>query len=394
MIMMLNIVFLVGPLSAQEVTANNLNIVYVSTNGNDTNDGSQPHPFQSLSKAISSVNGNGTICVGRGTYSGPKNRNLTINKNVKITSNGSDEFITIDAENQDSILNINSNITVKIENIIFKNAVGDYGAAIYNLGNLSINRSCLASNSANYGGAVYNGGVLDITHTNIESNTATFAGSILNKGSINVSYTNFNYNSAIREGGAIVNLGEMDIRDNCCFSNNKAPGNGDQNGGGGAIGNEGDLTFTNTTFYSNEAVFGGAILNRNNGTILMNSSYFSFNNADFGGAIDNTNECTINNTYFVYNSADEYGGGLYNTVDGFYNMTNSIIRENKAIDLNLKYGKGGGVYNKGYCILTNNKITNNIATQSGGAIENNNGYLENVGTNIFSKNNPDNIHNT
>ena len=234
-IMMLNMVGLVGPLSAQEVMDSTLNIVYVSTNGNDTNDGSRSHPIQSLSKAISLVTGNGTICVERGKYSGPQNRNLTINKNVTIISNEYDEYIIIDAENQDSILKINSNNKVKIENIVFKNAVGDYGYAIYNLGNLSINRSCLASNSANYGGAVYNGGDLDITHTNIESNSATFAGSILNKGSLSISYTNFNYNSAIREGGAIVNLGEMNLQDDCCFSNNKAPGNGDQNGGGGVL---------------------------------------------------------------------------------------------------------------------------------------------------------------
>ena len=89
--------------------------VYVSTTGNDNGNGTSSDPFKSLSKAISIVDSNGNIHLANGSYNGQLNKNLTINKNVSILSDGND--VIIDGESLEKIFTTQDFINLNVEGI-------------------------------------------------------------------------------------------------------------------------------------------------------------------------------------------------------------------------------------------------------------------------------------
>lgn len=107
---------------------------------------------------------------------------------------------------------------------------------------------------------------------------------------------------------------------------------------GGAIGNNGSLTVTNTTFYSNTATAdGGAIYNA--GTLLVVNSTFYGNAAARGGAIFGSHtsaSLNIVNSTFHANTAATSGGAIYNDGQNT-SILNSILIGNSAVT-------GGDIY--------------------------------------------------
>ncbi len=151
-------------------------------------------------------------------------------------------------------------------------------------------------------------------------------------------------------------------------------------GDGGAIGNNGSLTITNSIFSGNSAAYsGGAILNY--GALTLLNSTFSGNSAgstgigNNGGAIYNrsTGSFTITNSIFSTNtlgSAYSSGGSISN--QGILKITNSTFTGNSSVD---NGDSGGGIYNEGSLAITNSTISDNRSETGAGIFINSGGVL-------------------
>jgi predicted outer membrane repeat protein len=276
--------------------------VYVNaTGGNDSNNGTINHPYQTIVQGINSIEENGTVHIADGTYSGTGNTNLTITKNMNITGQ-SQQGTIINGSNTNWIFHINNNITVNIQNLTITNGsapTGDAGA-IYNEGTLTLNNSTFTNNYAySWGGAIYNEGTLTVTGSTFTNNTSVYGGAI---------------------GNDVCTL----TINNSTFTNNKARWNG------GAIYNIGAMTVNGSTFTGNIAVNDGGAIDNNNimsNITTVTGSTFTGNNAQYGGAIDNkVHTLTVTGSTFTNNNVSWDGGAIYNSgalVDAQYNWWGS-----------------------------------------------------------------------
>lgn len=102
------------------------------------------------------------------------------------------------------------------------------------------------------------------------------------------------------------------------------------------------------------------------GHVKLYSSNVTNNVADYGGGISMfvAGYLTVNNSMVVDNYAFVYGGGVYGTT-GAKLIINHTTFQNNSAELN-----GGGMsFQNSYAALTNCLFMNNIAFQSGGAID-------------------------
>lgn len=313
-------------LSVSSVSA--ASTVYVNAmGGSDSNSGTIDHPYQTIGKAISSVDSGGTVIIADGTYTGTGNTNLTISKNIIIIGQHQKKTI-IDGKSINWIFNITRGVTINIRNLTLTNGkagcVDKYGSlcggAIYNSGVLDIAGCTFKNNTDHNGGSIYNDGTITgLSGCTFTGNTADFGGAICNRGNINsLSGCNFTNNLAVKEhGGAIWNDGTITSVSGCTFTENKARG-------GGAICNYGTFNVDVCTFTNNAALGGGAILNYC--TINVSGSTFRSNSARDGGAITNLfNNASIHFNSFVNNTATN-GNALYNdrgSINADYNWWGS-----------------------------------------------------------------------
>jgi hypothetical protein len=153
-------------------------------------------------------------------------------------------------------------------------------------------------------------------------------------------------------------------------------------GSGGAIGNDGTLTLTNSKFSGNDgAPFGGAIYNYNDGTLTVTSSTFTRN---AGSAINNEGTLTVSNSTFTRNSSGPAGGGAIDNT-GTITVTTSAFSGNST----PFGGSGGAIDNEvGTLIVTNSTFPGNSASD-GGAIYNHMSGTLIVTSSTFSGNSPD-----
>ncbi len=211
-----------------------------------------------------------------------------------------------------------------------------------------------------------------------------------------------NFRQAIINNGGNVTLSNVRFEDNDC-----------------GVYNNGLLEATKTTFYKNHSIIGGALLNENSANIT--GSNFNYNTADYyGGAIYNdiTAEgkvLTLTTTKLIYNTtANEngFGGAIYNN-SGRIDLLGSTVSSNSACTggaiYNLgtividKSGKtkttftnntgtfGGAIYNKGTLNTDNATFTSNSAESAGGALflsilPNAHKITANINNTTFSKN--------
>ncbi|MCI5159105.1 MAG: hypothetical protein D3906_11860, partial [Candidatus Electrothrix sp. AUS1_2] len=150
--------------------------------------------------------------------------------------------------------------------------------------------------------------------------------------------------------------------------------------GGGIYNSGGTVTLINSTVSSNTAdSYGGGIFNVNSGTVTLTNSTITGNsandpNAGGGGGIANVSGSTVilTNSTVSGNTASYYqGGGIYNA-NGTATLTNSTISGNTAMTAG-----GGGIYNNysGTVTLTNSTISGNTASFYGGGIYNYSGTV-------------------
>ena len=335
-------------------------VIYLSTNGNDDNDGSLENPVNTIERAIqlaTAENGPHKIFVFEGTYMvfgiGLDHTFLT------IEGSGIDKTTFDGVGYTGGMFSIyNSNLTIRNLKIIDAVNTGASGGAFTNMGNLTIENldvsGCTVKNGN--GGVIYSVGNLNIANSSFTNNQVIPTDTGGNGGVIYCDgyYTSLSYPPSLNISG-------------CEFKDNTAKGN---TFGGGAIYMQyadGFKSIENTVFINNKALSGGAIFMQNSdGNFLMNNVSFIKNTAtgtvtNYGGGAINligktdgrVGNVTIKNSMFVNNTATNTRGGgaiLDRNVD--LNISNSFIFNNKDNekgmsiykDTTVYYPNGGRVY--------------------------------------------------
>ena len=318
--------------------------VYINaTGGNDSNNGTIDHPYQTINKGINSVDENGTVHIADGTYIGTGNTNLTITKNMNITGQ-SQQGTIINGTGKNWIFYINNGVTVTIQNLTITNGKSSNGAAIYNLGTSTVvNSTFIGNNVTDYGGAIRNdnSGILIVAGCTFTNNTAEAGGAIFNYATIHdVTGCTFTGNTAVIAGGAICNVyGTTNNVTNCTFTNNTVTGT---IYGGGALYSFGEGTggsiknVTGCTFTGNKATLvGGAIQN------------------DIGSSI------VIHFNSFVGNTANLQGNAIYNSGDSM-NATDNWWGSNNPIWTDFIALHSGTIDNSTWLYMTTNATPTTI----------------------------------
>ncbi|MBR4448363.1 Ig-like domain repeat protein [Methanobrevibacter sp.] len=307
-----------------------LDVIYVSPQGKDTNDGSLETPVATIARALELAK-KGQIVVLEGTY---KVNDLgTISSDLNITGNGT---VIIDAQNNNRVLYVGTDANVILKNLIFINGYTSdvSGALLGNANELTLINCTLANSSAgiNNGGAIYNVGKLTIINSTIANNTAREGGAIFT-------------NDALAKGASIV-------IDNSVFENNIATGN--DNLGGGAIFTQqiAEFRITNTTFRDNEAQTkssGGAIfISHSTATITITDSKFISN--------------------FAKGQSNVGGGAIYMAGASNYERKGTLDITNTLFDSNIAGYDGGAIYVRATTLKIANSVLINNADQNGYAI--------------------------
>ena len=224
---------------------------------------------------------------------------VTISKNLVITKFGKGEDI-ISGQGVTRVLHLTSGNSLEINDLTICNGFKTNAAGIYSEGDLTLKHCLIKGNNAEIKGAgVYLGGG---TNTIID---CTFEG--------NRNYNNTNFNTYIPYGGGLFNgLGASTIIDRCTFDGNSCRSAAWTTGG--AIGNEGILTVSNSTIVNN--------------TLESTNSLYQCIGAGIGSF--NTSltvtHCTIANNNII-NGANT-GAGIAAWQSGAFNINNSIIYGN------------------------------------------------------------------
>ena len=333
----------------KKIKSENKNTYYISTNGNQKNDGLSRDTAWDLDTGFSNIKSynNSKLIIEEGLYNVTKTLNFDNNNTYYCKIIGE----KVQFNGQSCIMNINKNSNIEIENITFSNAyTKDNGGAIKNAGNLTLKNCVFDHNTAFYqkGGAIYNNGSLNITNTIFNDNYAYYGGAIYNDyGKISLDNNTFTLNHVVGNGGAIYN-------DN--YESNTT------------------IYIIGNKFYENTCEYnrGGVLFN--NGTTIFSNNYINASKGLNGGSIYNLANITINNNTFTNNSA-YHGSVLYNWGNAL--VINNTIQNNKAEN------KGGTLFNMNNMSVVNNNILNNSASIAS-VIYNSLGYMEVINNTILN----------
>ncbi len=285
------------------------------------------------------------------------------------------------------------------------NAAGFGGAYFnWNTPGVTLSNCTFDGNSGNNAGAIYNDGreleVKTITATNcvFDQNEATggSGGAVFNANAKS-DYMDCEFTGNAAGGGwggamtCYSERGEVNVSD-CTFTSNSAA----TSGGALTCGFQGQLMIENTEFKFNDARFGGVIFvqddtsgldisncefelnigNDSGGAInisagvvsTIDNCIFLQNDAPTGGAITLSEDtvdianCTITNTIFESNNANESQGGAISSVNTDVHIENSVFNFNSSAN-----GTGGAISNNasGGQLATLTSINNTFANNSG-----------------------------
>lgn len=304
---------------------------------------------------------------GQTTFTGE----MLITDSVAIIGPDPDE-INVNAQSVDRIFNIFNpaeDIVVSITRLTLEQALSsglgnDSGGAIWNREELSIDSCEFSENAADEeGAAIFNdvsGTITSITNTNFLDSTADG-----------------------NDGGAILNLGIINVIDDCVFEGNFADDDG------GAIHNENRIDeITETTFENNSSDDNGGAISNETGALIgeISNTDFIENDADGGdgGAIDNDGMITtLTQCLFDDNFADNDGGAIHNDADGdIVEISYSTFENNNSDD------DGGAIENNDFIGTIKTSIfRENNASEDGGAISNETlGIIQTISTTTFQEN--------
>ena len=244
---------------------------------------------------------------------------------------------------------------------VVRNSASSEGGGLWNSagGTFRVRGTLLHHNTAagaaadNGGGALFNdGGTMTVSDSTLHHNTATGAagsgGGILNNlGTLEVSGSTLEANEAPRAGGGIeANVGTTTVSDSVLRGN--ATGAAPGNGGGLHLTGAGTVTVEGSRVLDNAAAAeGGGLWNSVSGEMDVSDTVLRRNVA--AGA-----------------AADQGGGALFND-GGTMTVSESTIGGNDATG---EAGSGGGILNNlGTLTVTGSTLTGNTAVRAGGGVE-------------------------
>jgi CSLREA domain-containing protein len=250
----------------------------------------------------------------------------------------------------DRIWHVHPEAHLVLEGAVTREGSSFLGGGLYNQnGRVTLTNAVFALNSAYAGGAIANDGadaVIIANNTEISRNTAntTHGGGVLN------------------QNGALITLIGSHV-----YGNQAA-----EHGGGLANGVDGSVNISGTTLNDNEAgSCGGAVSNWGGGVhVHFGSQMLNNSAAQYGGGLCNGSG-TVNmimETVIEGNESGYYGGGISN--GDLLNITDSVVRNNKAFDDDNDGGYGGGFYTApgSQTKINRSAILGNTADHSGGAM--------------------------
>ena len=317
-----------------EVQSTGEDAIYVSVDGDDSNNGSQAAPYKTIYRAVNVALDSGitNIYLQEGVY---KENSIPIETSVNIRGIGN---VIIDAENIDRIFKIDGEYEVELSNLTLINGVAPLDGVTYDIHEVSY-----------YAG----GGAISIISAYVKMNHMTFINNTASEfgGAINVEAPNCQINNSVfMHNYAGVFGGAVDFEDNNC-------------------------SVINCTFIFNEAGNGGAIGYIANAGVIIDS-YFENNTAENGAAIfiengpltyEGTNSHLIKNNKFIHNEAVQQGGAIeVENQQMSENADWTLIDSNEFID-NYAYNGGAISAYYGDAGIKNNVFINNTAGY-GGAI--------------------------
>jgi len=259
------------------------------------------------------------------------------------------------------IFNISPSFNVSISNLKLTNGSASYGGAVYNnKTNLNFSNCIFDSNNAEInGGALFlNGGLNHINNCTFTNNQAKEeGGGILTNNSSTRYYfdgCNISNNTAGNGGGISAYKGIVEVRNSIINSN---IANSD---GGGAYILYGTGYFENCSINLNNANDGGGI-SIINGIGWTKSSNISRNSAFNGGGIKNNCWCMVEGSSLIYNTAENYGGGIFNS-DSSIELSLIMLNQAKTRFYSNIAFDGGGLYDdKGNAVFNGASIHFNEA---------------------------------
>ncbi len=321
---------------------------------------------------------------------------IEITDDLRIIGN-----VTLDAQNQSRILTITTSEKVLIAGLTFVRGqtstglTNSNGGAIEVIdGNVQISRAEFLDSTARQGGAVHG------INSNIQIGRSTFTGNRAGAGgavygtdsNIKIFQSTFTDNHAtIGAGGAaFFYLGRLSAVEST-FSENTSRSSA------GAIGANGQLFVSQSTFTGNHAGFrGGGVFSTAYGSLptIIRSSDFIANTSKYDGAgfyLNRGVTAYVSGTLFEGNAAgtdggsrgSDRGGGIFSR--GRLFVSDSRILSNTALD-----GGGGVGAEGGSVLLTNSLISGNQAGIFGGGISGEETYISVINTTVTSNrvNNP------
>src|SRR6056297_344140 len=279
-------------------------IVYVSTSGSDTNDGTKDSPVATLSKGLEILLADDLkeLRIASGHYI--VDSELLINRDhIDISGNYDESFSNnsgetiLDGNGNNKIFIINNSSEITLKNMTISNADG------------------------------YDGGGV-VIHTSIKQS---------------ISNLKFIDNEAVN--GAAISLYDSSTEiEDCEFHSNQTSSSG------GAIHLvDGTLNIRSCDFIENDADgWGGAIFSEESAELNIDASYFESNYATgHGGAIRiRDGAIVINNTEFIKNNSDGdfNNGGALSVLDSSATITSNTFSENEVPSGVPNPGNGGALH--------------------------------------------------
>jgi hypothetical protein len=264
---------------------------------------------------------------------------LAITKNLDIEGPGA-ALITVSGGNSSRVFDITPGIDATLAGLTISNG--------------QVKAASTTSDVILFGGGIYNAGTLTLSNCTVTGNTAE----------ADVTNSNGYLMLAYSYGGGLFNNGTAAVT-GCSFTGNTSSYSFSSTGSsslvsgvghGGAIGNTGQLTLTNSTLDGNTSGGDGGGL-YNSGQAAVTGCTFSNSKAGNGGGGTN-----------IPINTEVYGGGVDND-RGTLTMANCTVANNQAVSgLNLAgasgrtISAGGGVYSLGELSLVNCTVSGNFIT--------------------------------
>jgi predicted outer membrane repeat protein len=339
-----------------------------------------------------------TIMVPAGTYllhvptdadgddSGDLNLTAPFDTASVITIIGANASTTIiDAQNLDRVFSIAATRIAVISGVTVRHGKATAsGGGIYNAGNLTLNDVVVSDNSASQfgtGGGIYTEGRLTLTKTTIDGNTAYEGGGVgvdSNGNFVQLTDCTLNANNASQGAGLWISANSGVVITASRFTGNQSEF------AGGGIYNAGGVTLDQSTLSSNSGTDGAGLYNQAGGNITANRNTLSGNRAigGNGGGIYNSGAVLMSNDTVSTNSATGNGGGVYSS--GTFIGENSTIAFNEADSDFDSVGGGAGIFNSSGAFDLYNSIVAGNVVQVDHAFEDCEGPVSSHGHNKYS----------